>query len=156
MALVSAACGPGSEVVPEIADPPRTGECEDHADASPEDREPPPAGVTPPGSPNAEVDARLRGLAGPQEVEAHVQRLRAADPGELDASCLAGPIPFRERVDGFRGGPTSTRTAACEGSRCLLRLESVGERTVSGLHVYYTRGPGDEARAVRCHVLRGG
>ncbi len=123
MALVLAACGPGSEAAPEVADPPRTVEGEDHADPSPEDREPPPAGVTPPGSPSAEVDARLRGLAGPQEVEAHVQRLR---------------------------------TAACEGSRCLLRLESVGARTVSGLHVYYTRGPGDEARAVRCDVLRGG
>lgn len=149
LALATAGCAPTGQAAQSITPPAPTQEAV--ASHGPQ-LVPPPAA---PPSAEDERDARLRAAAEPRDVERHVAWLRAAAPSELDASCLAGGLPFAQRVEAFRGAG-STRTAACEGERCLLRLEHVGELSVHGLHVYYTRAEDGSVHAIRCDTLRGG
>lgn len=113
--------------------------------------------ITPtPESPFAEVDARLLGACSTRDVARHVRTLHAALSADLDASCTNEDFAsFSAWIDAYNG-PTVTRSGACEETRCLLRLESVGERSVSALHVWYTRESATTPRSIRCEVLRGG
>lgn len=117
--------------------------------------EPPPVAVaTPPASPWAEVDDRLRGVHNTRDIRRHLVALRAADASELDVSCINEHFAtFADRIDAFRG-PNITRTSSCEENRCLLRIQSTGERSVSALNIWYTRDHAT-ARSIRCEVLRG-
>ncbi len=122
--------------------------------ALPEEAEP--AIAPTPVSPFAEVDARLRGACSTRDVARHVRTLHAAAAVDLDASCANEDFAsFGAWIDAYNG-PTVTRSGACEETRCLLRLESVGERSVSALHVWYTRESATTPRSIRCEVLRGG
>ena len=130
---------------------------------SPTAAPPPPSAliVAPPADPRAERrthDLAVDAWGEPHDLASHMAFLRTLDAA-TDASCRSTEIrgdTVAAQVEAFQPGAGVTREAGCSGTRCRVRIMSVGERRVVGLEIFYTRRADGKAVEVDCYPMRGG
>lgn len=117
--------------------------------------------VAPPADPRAgrrTHDLAVDAWGDPHDLASHLTVLRTLDAA-TDASCRHPEIrgdTVAAQVEAFQPGAGVTREAGCSGTRCRVRITSVGQRRVVGLEVFYTRGADGKAVEVDCYPMRGG
>jgi len=117
--------------------------------------------VAPPADPRAgrrTHDLAVDAWGDPHDLASHLTVLRTLDAA-TDASCRHPEIrgdTVAAQVEAFQPGAGVTREAGCSGTRCRVRITSVGQRRVVGLEIFYTRGADGKAVEVDCYPMRGG
>ena len=117
--------------------------------------------VEAPQDPRAERRSRDQAITTwgePHDLASHLGVLRSLD-ATTDASCRNAELvgaSVAAQVEAFQPGDGVSRELGCSGTRCRIRLVSVGQRRMVGLEIFYTRTADGRAAEVDCYPMRGG